>query len=135
MGQRFSRFMQGRYGGDQYGNFLVILAVVILVIEFFIPNYFVKNILNAIALLLLCYSYFRIFSRNYQKRYAENQKYLQKYYALRNALLKRKNRAAQRKTHRIFKCPSCKQAIRVPKGKGKIAIVCPKCNTEFIRRS
>mgnify|MGYP001122250664 CR=1 FL=1 len=33
------------------------------------------------------------------------------------------------------KCPGCGQKIRVPRGRGKIAIRCPKCNREFIRRS
>ena len=36
---------------------------------------------------------------------------------------------------KIFRCPKCHQMIRVPKGRGKIAIRCPKCKFEFIRRS
>ena len=46
-----------------------------------------------------------------------------------------KKRWAQRSTYRFFKCPQCKQTVRVPKGRGKICITCPKCKTEFIKKS
>ena len=43
-----------------------------------------------------------------------------------------KKRWAQRGTYRFFKCPQCRQIVRVPKGRGKICITCPKCKTEFM---
>ena len=81
------------------------------------------------------YSYFRILSRNVSKRYEENQRYLNAKY---RAVVKKNNlkkRWAQRSTYRFFKCPQCKQTVRVPKGRGKICITCPKCKTEFIKKS
>ena len=83
---------------------------------------------------LLIYSYFRILSRNVSKR-EENQRYLNAKY---RAVVKKNNlkkRWAQRSTYRFFKCPQCKQTVRVPKGRGKICITCPKCKTEFIKKS
>lgn len=135
MRERLARFMQGRYGVDSFSNFLVILALVLMVLELFIPVGYIRQGLNTIGLLLLIYAYFRILSRNHYKRYAENERYMKYYNKVRFFLARKKSHMEQRRTHRIYKCPSCKQQIRVPKGKGKIAITCPKCRTEFIRRS
>ena len=77
----------------------------------------------------------RIFSRNVQKRYAENQAYLMKTYKIRNWFQNQKNIWQQRKVYHIYTCPSCKQKIRIPKGKGKIEVRCPKCGTTFIKKS
>ncbi len=135
MRERLQRFMQGRYGVDQLSNFIVVVAVVLLVIELFLPSFKIRSIVNLVAVCMLVYSYFRIFSRNHYKRYAENERFLKYFDRTQRWFTKKQKRFAQRKTHRFFKCPCCKQFIRVPKGKGKIAITCPKCSTEFIRRS
>ena len=135
MRERLQRFMQGRYGVDQLSNFIVVVAVVLLVIELFVPSFKIRSIVNLVAVCMLVYSYFRIFSRNHYKRYAENERFLKYFDRTQRWFTKKQRRFAQRKTHRFFKCPCCKQSIRVPKGKGKIAITCPKCSTEFIRRS
>ena len=84
---------------------------------------------------VVIYCYFRIFSRNVQKRYAENQAYLMKTYKIRNWFQNQKNIWQQRKVYHIYTCPSCKQKIRIPKGKGKIEVRCPKCGTTFIKKS
>lgn len=131
MRERLVRFMQGRYGVDKFSNFLIILALVLLVADFFFPFVYLRGA----ALLLVFYAYFRILSKNHYKRYAENERYMKYYNKVRFFWARRKSHMEQRRTHRIYKCPSCKQSIRVPKGKGKIAITCPKCRTEFIRRS
>lgn len=46
-----------------------------------------------------------------------------------------RERLKQRKTHRFFKCPECGVTVRVPKGKGKIKITCPKCKNAFVRNT
>lgn len=132
MKEKFQRFMMGRYGTDSLNRFLLGSSVVILVISMFMRR---GNMLYSFALLLILICYVRMFSRNLQARYNENVKF----YNMKNRVLgfwnKQKSYMAQRKTHHIYKCPTCKQKIRVPKGKGKIMITCPRCKTEFMKNS
>lgn len=118
MRNRFIRFMQGRYGMDSLSRLLTYISLGFCFVSFFVPYIF------CVTILLIGYIYFRTFSRNISKRKAENDKYL--------AAIKRMK---DRKTHRIFKCPNCRQRIRVPKKKGRICIKCPKCRIEFIRKT
>ncbi len=131
MRQKFQQFMSGRYGADQLSRLLMVITLVVLVLSMFRPLRF----LYIVAMVLLVYTYFRMFSRNVEKRYAENQKYLNWKYRLVVKKDQRKKRWAQRKTYHFYKCPNCKQTVRVPKGKGKICITCPKCRTEFVKKS
>ena len=123
--------MMGRYGTDDYSKFLLGSAVALMVLNLFLRI----GLLNTVVMVLLIYVYIRMFSKNIQKRYEENQKYLQKKYKVTSYFDRQKRMAADRKVNHIYKCPSCKQKIRVPKGKGKICITCPKCRTEFTKKS
>ncbi len=134
MKEKLIRFMQGRYGVDQLSKFLLILGLVVVVISALF-NSRVSLILYILGWVLVIYCYFRVFSRNIPKRYAENQAFLSKTYKIRTFFQKQKNIWQQRKTHHIYTCPSCKQKIRIPKGKGKIEVRCPKCGATFIKKS
>lgn len=131
MREKIQRFMIGRYGVDQFSKFLNILTLVLLIISMF----FRKSPLYTLALLLLIYTYFRMFSKNHQKRYAENQAYLIWHNKVTGFFSRQKQLRAQKKIYHIYKCPDCRQKIRVPKGKGKICVTCPKCHKEFIKHS
>jgi len=131
---RLIRFMQGRYGSDSLSKFILGVVVVCMLISTFTKGA-VHSVLYWGSLLGLVYCYFRMFSKNYSKRYAENQFFLRKTAGIRNYIAKQRNLMAQRKTHHIYTCPGCKQKIRVPKGRGRIEISCPKCHTKFIKRS
>lgn len=126
MREKIQRFMMGRYGSDQLNRFLLIVSMVALVLSFFTFRLFYW-----LGVIVLIYAYYRMMSRNYGKRSAENTKYLQMTYRLRGVVGRYKKMWSQRKTHRFFKCPSCKQQIRVPKGHGHIQITCPKCRMSF----
>ena len=94
-----------------------------------------KLIVSVLVVIILIYSYYRTFSRNHYQRYRENEWYLRHHNRVKCFFSRERNNMQQRKTHRIFRCPNCGQSIRVPKGKGKIAITCPMCKTEFIKKS
>lgn len=131
MRRRLEQFMQGRYGTDELSKFLLAVCLVLLLLNMFTR----MQLLYLLALVLLGYCYFRMFSRNISGRSAENQKYLSWTAGIRRNCMRMKNRVLQSKDYHIYKCPSCGQKIRIPRGKGKICITCPKCRHEFEKRS
>lgn len=130
MKEKLYRFMQGRYGNDKLNRFLMVLTFI-----FFILSMFTTPALYFVGFVALIYCYFRMLSKNTYKRAAENRIYLQYEYKAKNFFNQFKKNMEQRKTHHIYKCTSCKQKIRVPRGKGRIEITCPKCRTTFIKNS
>lgn len=128
---RFNRFMYGRYGQDEFSRFLLGVALALLVISLFVRG----SVFGILVLLILVYVYFRMFSKNIQARYAENQKYLQIKDRFLGFFRRNKNHAEDLKTNHIYRCPKCGQKIRIPRGKGMVEITCPKCRTRFRKRS
>lgn len=127
---RFSRFMTGRYGVDDFNRFLNALVFILLILGIFISRYF-----TYLGLVVIVYEYFRVFSRDISKRFKENVFYLNKKRKIDKWIANKKIRISQRRTHRFYTCPSCKKTVRIPKGKGKVMIKCPICNTEFEGKS
>ena len=126
--------MSGRYGGDAFSNFLSLAALVVVVLGLFVPGLF-GMLLGWLGWAALIYSYYRIFSRNIPKRAAENRWFLAQRYAVQQRFASARTRFAQRKVYRYFRCPRCRQQLRVPRGRGRISITCPKCGTSFIKRA
>lgn len=124
--EKLQRFMYGRYGTDKFNSFLMAAALVLLVLSWFFGRIFFL-----LAIVALGYAYFRMFSKDYEKRSAENSKYMSVKYKVHSVFSRYRKMWSQRKTHRFYKCPNCKQQIRVPKGHGRIQITCPKCRTVF----
>lgn len=131
MRERLQRFMMGRYGNDQLNQFIFVVAIICMVLE--LITHF--SLFYILALVLLILGYVRTFSKNINKRYAENMNFLEKKDAILNRFRREKYYASQRKDFHIYTCPQCKQKIRIPRGKGKINVTCPKCRTSFIKRS
>lgn len=131
MKRRFMDFMSGRYGADQLSRFMLGVCVVCIVLNMFTRIHW----FYLLSLVLIGICYFRMLSRNFAKRSAENEKYLSMTWKIRTKLQKAKNRVVQSRDFHIYKCPSCGQKIRIPRGKGKICITCPKCRQEFEKKS
>lgn len=142
--ERFARFMYGRYGMDNFGKFLFYFALGLMIVNLF----FKTSALYFISLALLIYGYFRCFSRNTYKRNYENDRYLRvsasvkgffnKIFPKQGCYSSKCNSYSSNAytiQYKIFKCPKCKQKLRVPKGKGKIMITCRKCGNEFVKRT
>ena len=122
------RLMSGRYGLDQLNIFLLVTAVVLCVISYGLSLLgavwaMIGMLVNLAAYGLLFWYIYRAFSRNIEKRMLENRRFLA-----------RKARLTDR-SNRYYRCPNCRQTVRVPRGRGKICIKCPKCGEKFIRKS
>lgn len=130
MKDKMIRFMQGRYGNDQLNQFLMLVALILCVLSLFGVKY-----VYLLGLVGIVYVYYRMFSRKIYKRSAENAKYLKYTSGIRQRFGKWKRGLSMRKTHHIYRCKSCKQKIRIPRGKGKIEITCPKCGNKFVKKS
>lgn len=126
----FRRLMMGRYGVDQLTWVLLVLSLILSLCG----GIFRSNVLRILCWAVLIVCYLCIFSRNIDARQLENQKLLQFWWKLKNGKANRPTRE-QRKNYKVFSCPTCKQKLRVPRGKGKISISCPKCGTSFIKKT
>ena len=134
MREKLLRFMYGRNGNDALNRFLLVLGLVLMLLSMFLPSG-VGKFFSLPFLAVLGYAYFRMFSRNLYKRQAENAWYWKKRTAFVSSFRLLKERWLQRKDYRFFNCPSCRTTLRVPRGRGKIKIVCRKCGTSFVRKS
>ena len=121
--QAFRRFMMGRYGTDKLNSLLLGLSLATCFLSVLFAGGVAGYIFSAIYYVLVSLMLFRCLSRNTYKRYQENRKYL--------LLIER----IRDKEHRYFTCPRCRQTVRVPRGKGKIAITCPKCKEKFTKKT
>ena len=117
------RFMEGRSGTDKLNTAILGAGVIVCVVSLFVKNPLANLILISMSYGLMIWAIFRTLSRKTYKRYQENRKFLM--------FLER----MKDKDHKYFDCPRCRQPVRVPKGKGKIAITCPKCREKFIKKT
>ena len=124
-------FMYGRYGIDKFSIVLVIIGFILSLFLRFVNIPFVI----LIAYIPLCIALFRILSKNSYKRQIENQKFLRIYYPSSQWFKKKYNHFKEMQTHKFYKCPNCSQQLRVPRGRGKIEITCPKCKNNFIKKT
>lgn len=135
-----ARFMSGRYGVDEFEKFMLIFYIAIWIVSYiFMFSKVVYLILELIGFAVLIFTIFRFLSKDISKRQEENQKFIQYKNKFNNYIhnfFKVKiSRAKRRKEHHLYRCPKCRQILSVPKGKGKIKIICPKCGYTFKKRS
>ena len=116
-------FMQGRYGSDKLNTAILIVGVITCFLSMLTGGGIVSFLFTILSYFLMGFVIFRMLSRNTYKRYQENRTYLRFLERLKD------------KEHRHFDCPRCRQPVRVPRHKGKIAITCPKCKEKFIRKT
>ena len=130
------RMMYGRYGNDSLGNFCFIVYLLLFVLQLVFRRTPAGMVIILLSYFIILVYFFRFFSRNIYKRQLENQKFLQIWNSVKQYFRFYKMRWQERKgTKALFRCPKCHQIIRVPKERGKIAITCPKCRFEFIKKT
>ena len=134
MREKMMRFKAGRNGNDQLNLFLYAADAILLIAATLVRGQAGRWMWLAV-LILLGYIYFRMFSKNLTRRREENGKYLRLRYSILAGLKLRREKWVQRKDYKFFTCPSCKTMLRVPRGHGKIKIVCRKCGNSFTGKS
>ena len=125
IGDALRRFMYGRYGTDKLNQTLIIAALVLLLAGWLGGRFLAGwlNVLSFLAYVPLIWSIVRMYSRNIEKRRRQNAAYLRFLSALKD------------RDHRYYRCPRCRQTVRVPRGRGRINIRCPKCGEQFIKKT
>ena len=118
-----ARFMSGRYGTDKLNMLLLSVGLVFSLVGLFVQAPLLNLCFMLLSYGILGFSLFRTLSRNTYKRYQENRRYL--------LFLER----IKDRSHRYYNCPRCRQQVRVPRGKGKISITCPKCKEKFVKKT
>ena len=119
LGDAFRNFMMGRYGSDTLNKWLLIFGVVLILLGSLLGVAW----LNLLAYVPLGWCIFRMYSRNISARRKENTAFVNFFNHLKD------------REHRYFRCPRCRQTVRVPAGRGKINIRCPKCSEQFIKKT
>ena len=117
------RFMAGRYGTDKLNTFILGAGLALCLISLLVPYAPVQLVLTMASYGMMVWAISRTFSRKTYRRYQENRWFLMQL-----------NRLKDRE-HRYFSCPKCRQLVRVPRGKGKIMITCPKCKEKFSKKT
>ena len=118
-----SHFMMGRYGTDKLNMAILGAGIACTFLSMLLPLPGLKLLLTAFSYIFMILAIYRSLSRNIYKRYEENRKFLLTVQKIKD------------KEHRYYNCPRCHQQVRVPKGKGKISITCPKCREKFIKNT
>ena len=128
---KINEFMYDRYKGDELNRFLTIVYLVFWVLSF-MPYLRFFMLINIIIFILIFY---RALSKNIYARRKELNNYLKLKNKIKSQINLNKQKHKNRKTHLYFKCTNCKANLRVPKGKGKIKVTCPKCKQTMIKHS
>jgi len=116
-------FMAGRYGTDRLNMVILCAGLVSSLLSVWVRVVPFSLIFWVLSYGLMIWAIFRSLSRNTYKRYQENRKFLQIFDRLKD------------RDHRYFDCPKCRQMVRVPRGKGRIAITCPRCREKFVKKT
>ena len=133
--QRFresiARFMQGRHGADNLGMFTLFTGLACSLLGSFTRF----GLLSLIGFILYIITLFRMFSRNHEKRAAENRKYIELTSGWKTKILQFFRRMKNRREYRYFKCPNCKVLLRMKRGTGEKDITCIRCGYQFKQKA
>lgn len=135
LGYKIRQWMQGRYGTDEFNRFLSVVAIIFLVASLFGRLWYPLMFLYIPGVLLLGYTIFRTLSKNLYARSKERDFYVRVKGKISGFFRLQKRRWNERGTSRFYKCPKCRATVRVPKGRGRIEITCPKCRERFVKRT
>ena len=119
----FRSFMVGRYGTDRLNMAILGVGLVASLLSVIIRFAPLNLVFFVLSYGMMFWAIFRTLSRKTYQRYQENRTFLSMVGRLKD------------RQHRSFDCPKCRQMVRVPRGKGKISITCPRCREKFVKKT
>lgn len=125
------RLMTGRHGADEMSLALLIAGLVLSIFGSLTR----LGWLSILSLALYIYAIFRMFSRDHQKRYAENQKYLSIVHGSSGSVRQFFVRLKNIRKYKYFKCPECHSRLRLPRKVGEVTVTCGKCHHAFKQKA
>lgn len=140
--QAFQSFMYGRNGADHFSMALLWTGLLCYLLGGIVGSIAVSVIfpilgilLNAAGFAAYVFAIFRVFSRNVDKRRAENRRYVTMMEKKKTQRRQARVRFQNRKTYKYFKCPGCKAWLRLSRGKGVVTVTCSRCHTSFTQKA
>ena len=128
--ESFARFMQGRHGTDNLGLFTLVAGLACSLLASFTGI----GLLSLIGMALYIWTIFRMFSRNNEKRWAENRKYVELTSGWKTKISQFVRRMKNRRDYRYFKCPNCKVLMRAKRGRGELDLTCFRCGFQYKKK-
>ena len=139
--QSIRSFMAGRNGADHLSIALLWTGLICYLLGSILGSVQVMAIalvgalLNVVGFAAYVFCVFRMFSRNLEKRRAENRRYVTMAEKKKTERRQAKVRFQNRKTYKYFKCPGCKAWLRLTRGKGVVTVTCSRCHTSFTQKA
>ena len=128
--QSLASFMLGRHGADNLGMFTLIAGLVLSILSSILGS----GLLSTLGLILYIITLFRMFSRNNDKRNAENRKYIELTSNWKTKIRQFFKRIKNSRDYKFFKCPNCKILLRAKRGSGEKDITCVRCGFQFKKK-
>ena len=125
------KFMAGRRGADELSLALLIAGALLSLLSTILHT----PVLSLLSMAVYIYTLFRMFSRNLEKRHAENAAFLKFWNGMTSGIRQFFNRLKNMKKYKYFKCPECKSRLRLPRGVGEVTVTCGKCRHAFKQKA
>lgn len=140
--QSLRSFMNGRNGADNLSMALLWSGLLFYLLGSIVgsiqgsPIWAVLGmVLSTIGFAGYVFCIFRMFSRNLEKRRAENRRYVTTMERKKTECRQAKVRFKNRKKYKYFKCPGCNAWLRLPRGAGVVTVTCSRCHTSFTQKA
>lgn len=140
--QTLRSFMNGRNGTDHLSLALLWGGLICYLLSSILGSFVNRPLLAIVSMLfsfagLVAYGLciYRMFSRDLDKRRAENRRYVTFMERQKKKRNQAANRFRNRKVYKYFKCPGCKAWLRLKRGSGVVTITCSRCHTSFTQKS
>lgn len=125
------RFMQGRNGLDNLSYTAMWTGLILMLADSFIGT----GVLRLVGTALYGYAIFRMLSRNVAKRQVENEGFVSFFENLKKKIKQFFLRLKGSKEYKYFRCPACKNRLRLRRGCGEKHVTCPVCKHQFNQKA